>query len=316
MTRTTSSLRSICIACATVLAGSSAMAFDFGANIELDNTHRQGSGVAGGDKGLSQSGRVELGVSNKTDEGLWVAAKTAFLSKKDGTLATDDMWVQLGKGMFDVKLGRFEATNLFPLANDTLVNHAGSFNVANAGVLRGRKAGDVFHAAGTLNFGSGFGLELGVVDTTNNTVVGSGSKGTRTVLTYSNGPLAFAAGVESGEYTNTNRVSGTGVTGSYDFGGFKLTANIANGKTDAQMNQQAVALSAAAGNLGLGYVSAKNDLSTGGDQTVNTTYLSYKIDLVKNASVTPAISHSTARLAVGAASVDETALRVRLNYTF
>ncbi|MGQ0710378.1 MAG: carbohydrate porin [Rhodoferax sp.] len=316
MTRTeTTSLRSICIACAAVLGASSAMAFDFGANIELDNLSRQGSAVAGGDRGLSQSGRVELGVSNKTDEGLFVAAKTAFVSKKDGTLGTDDMWVQLGKGAFDVKLGRFEAANLFPLPGDVVVNNAG--NVYNANVLRGRKAGDVFHAAGTLQLGSGLALELGVIDTTNNNVVGSGSKGTRTVLSYAAGPLSVAAGVESGEYSSTNRVSGYGVTGAYDFGGFKLTANVAAGRQDAatSRNQSATALAATIGAFNAGVVMAKNDI-TGGDNSVQTLYMSYGIPLVKNATVTPAISSSKLTDNVTATTTDETAIKVRLNYTF
>lgn len=315
MIRIPSSLRSIGIACATVLAGSSAMAFDFGANIEMDNTHRQGSAVAAGDKGLSQGGRVELGVGNKTDEGLFVAAKTAFVSKHDGTLGTDDMWVQLGKGAFDVKLGRFEATNLFATPGDTVVNHAG--NVYTAGVLRGRKAGDVFHAAATMKLSSALALEVGVVETTNNNVVGSGSKGVRTVVTYGAGPLSVAAGVESGEYTSTNRVSGFGVTGTYDFGGFKLTANVANGRQDAAttMNQNAAALIASMGAFTLGGIIAKNDIA-GGDTNVQTIYASYNIPLVKNASVTPAVSYSSVRNSVTSVTTDETAIRVRLNYTF
>jgi hypothetical protein len=44
------------------------------------------------------------------------------------------MWFQVGTSFVDVKLGRFEATNLFPTPHDTLV--LGSYY--NAGTLRGR----------------------------------------------------------------------------------------------------------------------------------------------------------------------------------
>ncbi len=316
MTRTTSSLRSICIACATVLAGSSAMAFDFGANIELDNLSRQGSAVNNNDRGLTQSGRVELGVSSKTDEGLWVAAKTAVVSKKDGTLASDDMWVQLGKGVFDVKLGRFEAVDLFPLPGDAVVNDAG--NVYKANVLRGRKAGDVFHAAGTVKFTDAVSGELSVVETTNNNLTNSaGSKGARLALSYAAGALSLRAGWEAGEYTSSFRASGHALSGSYDFGTFKLTANYASGRqnADATLNQTSSALVATVGALNVGAILAKNDANgTSPEDTVQTTYVSYTIPLVKNASITPAASYSKRN--ANNTSTDETAIKVRLNYTF
>lgn len=305
-------------AAALLAIGSSAFAApEIGANIELDNTNRSGSAVAAGDRGLSQSGRVEISASGKAGTTMFVAGKAAFVTKKDGTLGTDDMWIQLGSATGDVKLGRFESADLFPLAGDTLVNHAG--NVYGANTLRGRKAGDVFHAQGTINFGAGLSFELGVIETTNNNIVGSGSKGTRPVLAYASGPVSLRAGLESGEYASGNRVSGYGVTGSYDFGGFKLTANVTQGKQDSAttLNQSAVGLSASVGNLGLGYAAGTNDI-TGGDTKVNTVYASYKIPLfdVAGASITPAFSSSTVKNSVTGLNTDENSFRVRLNYTF
>jgi hypothetical protein len=303
---------------ATLLAlGSASFAApEIGANIELDNTHRGGSAVANGDKGLTQSGRVEISASGKAGTNMFVAGKSAFVTKKDGTLGTDDMWIQLGSAAGDVKLGRFESADLFPLAGDTLVNHAG--NVYGANTLRGRKASDVFHAQGTINLGAGLSFELGLIETTNNNIVG-GSKGTRPVLAYASGPVSARVGFESGEYASGNRVSGYGITGSYDFGGFKLTANLAHGKQDSAttLNQSAVGLSATVGSLGLGFASGTNDIA-GGDTKVQTVYASYNIPLfdVKGASITPAFSSSTVKNSVTGISTDEAAFRVRLNYAF
>lgn len=148
----------------TLCMGSAIAAPAFDANIEFDNTYRSGTKVKNtADEGMSQGGRVELNVSGKAGADMFVAARTSLLAKKDGTAATDDMWVQVGSAKGDVKLGRFEAADLFPLAQDTLINHAG--NVYAGNTLRGRKDVSVFHAAGTLNLGSGMSLELGMIET-------------------------------------------------------------------------------------------------------------------------------------------------------
>ena len=309
--------RATAVAAALTIAGTAFAAPVVDANIELDTTSREGTAVAAADRGLTQSGRVELNVSNKVGEDMFVAGKASFLSKKGGTVATDDMWIQLGSATGDVKLGRFEAADLFPLAGDTLVNHAGTVYGANS--LRGRKGGDVFHAAGTLNLGSGFAFELGAIQTTTTTLVTSGARGWRPVVSYASGPLAVKLGMESGEYNSGNKISGFGLTASYDFGSFKLTGNFAQGKQDATVNDttKSYALSAAMGGLGMGYASGVNDL-TGGDIRVNTTYVSYKMPLfgITGASVTPALSSSKVQNSVANTSLDETAFRVRLNYAF
>ena len=88
------------------------------ANIEFDNTYRDHS------RGLSQSGRVELNAIGKVSANYFVAGKASFLALKSGDTKVDDMWVQLGSQTADIKLGRFEATDLFPLGRDTIVEHA------------------------------------------------------------------------------------------------------------------------------------------------------------------------------------------------
>ena len=119
-------------AAAAVLAlGSSAFAVTFDANLELDNTYRNGSYVGTADQGLSQGGRVEMNAAGKAGANLFVAGRASFLAKKDGTAGTDDMWVQFGSATSALKLGRFEAADLFPLVGDTLINHAGAVYVAD-----------------------------------------------------------------------------------------------------------------------------------------------------------------------------------------
>lgn len=80
------------VAAAVLAVGSSAFAApNFDANIEFDNTYRSGSAVKAVEKGLGQSGRVELNASGKAGTNMFVAARASFLAKKDGTAVTDDM---------------------------------------------------------------------------------------------------------------------------------------------------------------------------------------------------------------------------------
>ena len=312
----------IAAAVATLCMGSALAAPAFDANIEFDSTYRSGTKVQNtADEGMSQGGRVELNVSGKAGADMFVAARTSLLAKKDGTAATDDMWVQVGSAKGDVKLGRFEAADLFPLAQDTLINHAG--NVYAGNTLRGRKDASVFHAAGTLNLGSGLSLELGVIETKSL----ASASGIRPVLSYAAGPLSARLGFESGHFAPavvggaTNDVRGVGATLGYDFGGFKLTGNYASGQTDSALsnnNQRGFAVTAAMGGLVVGLISGKTDQVGGGDQSVKTLYTSYSMPLfdIKGATITPALSSSTAKLSLTGAETQENALRVRLNYAF
>jgi Porin-like glycoporin RafY len=321
----TNVLRATCAAALLALGGS-AFALDFNANIELDSTYRKGGAyIVGGakvgrldanDKGLTQSGRVELNANGKAGKDMFVAGKASFLAKKDGTAATDDMWVQVGNASGDVKLGRFEAADLFPLPGDTVVENAAPVYAANA--LRGRKGSNVFHVAGTGNLGSGLSVELGLLETK----LAGENKGVRPAISYANGPLSLRLGFESGKYVVAapavaNKINGFGATAGYDFGGFKLTGNYASGKGNSATNnkQNAFALIGSAGPANLGFITAKNELA-GPDEKINTLYGSYTLPLfdIKGASITPAASVSKAT--IGNASRRAGAVRVRINYAF
>jgi hypothetical protein len=305
------------VAAALSLAGTTFAAAVVDANIELDNTSRDGNAVAAADKGLSQSGRLELNISNKTGADVFVAGRASFLALKNGNVGTDDMWLQIGSSTADVKLGRFEAADLFPLAGDTLINHAGAVYLANS--LRGRKGSDVFHAAGTYNIGSGLSFELGVIQTTTNTLIASTARGIRPVLSYVSGPVSVRLGLEQGNYNSGNKISGYGLTASYDAGSIKFTGNASLGKQDATVNetQGAYGLTAAMGGLVVGAIVGKND-QTGGEIKVQTGYVSYAMPLlgVKGATITPALSLSKMQNSAAKTDAEETSFRVRLNYVF
>jgi hypothetical protein len=315
-------LRATALAAFTLV---SASAFaDFDANIEFDNTYGNNG------RGLSQGGRVELNASKKMGSQYFIAGKASYLALKSGSVATDDMWVQLGSQTFDVKLGRFEATNLFQTPGDTIIEVAGSGTVITnqgapysgpyaANALRGRTGSNVFQGAATLQLGGGLSFELGVVETKNQ--VGQANAGTakglRPILSYANGPLHVAAGAEAIKYSNGRKETGYGLTGDYDFGGFKLTANLVSGKSDLGYKQSAYGLIAQMGGFTAGLLASAREMPTGTADFKDTTfYTSYAIPFfdIKGATVTPALSVSkgggsnTAEDSIGA--------RVRVNYAF
>jgi hypothetical protein len=318
-TSTTFALRATAAAALLGLA-STAFALETSANIELDNTYRTGTLTKGTtDEGISQSGRVEVNVTGKVGSKYFVAGKAAILAKKDGTAATDDMWIQLGSEAGDVKLGRFEAADLFPLAQDTVVNDAATLYKGND--LRGRKAANVFHAAGTVNFAKGVGIEIGVIETKNT----PDNKGIRPVFFVDSGPLSLKVGVEAGKNVPTGaKLTGFGATAGYDFGGFKITGNLASGKTKlagvTTKKGTSFGVTGQAGPAVLGLIAGSNDFGGSTKEKVTTFYASYSLPLfdIKGATVTPALSASKAKDVGGVAgtSLKDTSVRVRFNYTF
>ena len=174
------------VALATLLAAPAFAAATFDANIELDTDYRNMG------RGAAQAGRVEMNVAGKTDAGGFVAGRASYLAKKDSTARVDDMWVQFGNASGDIKLGRFEAADLFPVGKDTVVEDDGAAGYRNA--LRGRFGtdngyGDAGHVALTLNAAPGLAIELGVIAAAKNT-------GVRPVVTYTMDGFTFKVGLE------------------------------------------------------------------------------------------------------------------------
>jgi hypothetical protein len=297
------------VAFAALLACASAHA-EFNANIEFDNTYLNQS------RGLSQGGRVELNAFGKAGSQYFVAGKAAFLAKKDGSTATDDMWVQFGSAAADLKLGRFEGADLFPLPRDALVLFAGGAPY-RANALRGRfgnasNGQGYFHGAINYNINSAMGVELGIVETK-----AADTKGLRPVFRYGAGPLTVRVGVEAIKWGGTgNSETGLGVTGAYDFGGFKPIVNLSTGKnaTGQKMQTMGLILDTALG-FTVGYIHGTTDTGAN-DFKVDTVYAAYTMPLfdIKGASVTFAGSASSGGGSNAAA--DEKGVKVRFNYAF
>lgn len=298
--------KTLALASLLAVASQAQAAATFDANLQLDTTHTNAIGASKANAragGLDLGGRVEVNVGAKATSGeSFVAARASLLLKKTGDSSLDDMWVQLGNAAADVKLGRFEAMDLFPLGNDTLIE-LNTYSGYQANSLRGRFGSGVFHGALGLNASSALRVELGLVETKD----AGAAKGVRPAVTYTAGPLTLRGGFES---VKVNGVAGskTGVGVSAGYAVNKdTTVNVNLAKKE---DDKSVGINALIGAAGVGLIQSNG----AGANKSTTLYATYKMPLlgVKGAFVTPAVS-----LAKGPAGTDnQVALRVRIDYAF
>lgn len=299
------------LAAALVLAASTAQAaVTFDANIEADPTFTGSRNKPATKSDSYLGGRVEINANaalmKQGDN--FVNARASLIVPLNGDSVTiDDAWVQVGNSKVDLKLGRQEAADLFPLGKDTVVESANSAIGYKANTLRGRMKDGRIHSVIGLNAGPGLRAELGLATKKN----GSGSAhGLRPTLVYTNGPLAVRFGVESFKTEGKTNSSVTGVGLSVGYALNKDTNINANYARASKLNASSFGVNATIGAAGIGYINDRNTLL---NTKVNTVYAAYTFPLfnVKGATITPAISHST-----GTGVDNFTAVRFRINYAF
>jgi Porin-like glycoporin RafY len=330
------------VAAAAMLAAPAFAAMTTDANLELDNTYRSEIDSTPNTNnrtgGLAQDGRVEFNVAGKAgDANGFVAGRGTLLIKKDGSAAVDDMWGQIGTGMADVKLGRFEATDLSPPGKDVLIEDGADTLSYRANSLRGRKGNSDFHAALTVNPGSGLSFELGFIETKRLTDLAAGAalptgwpfgavKGVRPVVTFAAGPVTVKAGLEIGKHLSTTglagpKFTGYGITVGGALEGVAFNLNLSGSKVKkntallVDVKTLSIGANATFGPAGVGIIVDKNKL---GDDKLDDTmiFAAYSIPLFNTgATLTPAISHQTGKVA-GTSLDSATSLRVRMNYAF
>jgi hypothetical protein len=300
-----SHFRLAAVAAALVAAGAAHAGVTFDANIENDTTIKGKQGTT--KSATSNGGRIELNAKAELAKSgdNFVNAKASLIIPTSSTdkVGVDDAWIQFGNSMADLKVGRQEATDLFPLGKDTVVEAALADQGYRANALRGRKGDGQLHAVAGLNAAPGLRLELGLVTEKSGTP--AVAYGVRPTVVYNSGALTLRAGAESYKKDGES-YSGTGVSVGYAVAeGVNLNANVAK---NSDLDASSFGLNATIGAAGVGMVQDKKD-----DNKVTTYYAAYTFPLlgVKGASITPAFSSSKAT------GVDNlNAFKVRLNYAF
>lgn len=300
-------LAAIAALCSAAMAAHADVAVD--ANIETNTDFHKKD--ADHDT-VTNGGRVEVNVNAevmKNGDFFVNARGTVGLqlnnnASSDGNQTyVDDAWVQAGNSAFDVKVGRFEAADLFPLGRDIASNIAVGYN---GNQLRGRVKDGRLHAVLGANVGSGLRLEMGLVTEKQ---AGGASYGLRPFMRYSSGPLTIAAGVEAIKSDGT----GESATGFATTLGYTVSESMSFNVNYANKNktkENSIGLNANIGAAGVGFVQSKNDTA---DTKSTSLYASYAFPLfgVKGATITPAVGVTKV---TGASS--DNAFRVRINYAF
>jgi hypothetical protein len=180
----------------------------------------------------------------------------------------------------------------------------------------------LFHAAVTVNSGSGLSFELGIIET-KQAKAGDSVKGFRPVVSFVKDALSLRAGVEALKFASGESVTGFGVTAAYNFGVVTVNGNVALGKTEPPVggegNKQKTIGVMADTTFGLGgglILAATEGPGTLEDYKTSTFYGAYTMPLfdIKGASVTLGVSSSKA--GGSNTSDDEQGMRLRFNYTF
>ena len=309
MNRYFPTLATVAAVAALVGATSAHAQVGFDANLELDTTYINeidAPATNARDSDLTLSGRIEINATTPTSaSGSFVKARASLLTKKDGDAAVDDLWVQFGNAGADLKLGRFEAMDLFPLGKDVLLElNVGGYEAYRAQFLRGRFGSDAFHGAVGINAGQNLRIELGLVQTKEAGL----AKGFRPAVAYTMGALTLRAGVEAVKIVGQDEhENGAAVSASYQI----AKDTVLHTSFAKRGDDKSVGVNAIVGPAGFGFVHGKGDTAA---QKATTVYASYSFPLmgVKGAFITPALSYAKG----GTGTDNQLAARVRINYAF
>lgn len=323
---------------------------DVSANAEFDTGFQSGDVTAR--NGSSQVGRIEINVSGKAEaNGYFVAGRGTVLAGNAGnagnagavnaanSAGVDDAWVQAGSAAFDVKMGRFEAADLYATPGD--VFRLGGAGLRTTNLLRGRTTysgssavnstfgtNDRLHIALTANVAPGVSIEVGVVDTknvSNDAVNGGkgGAKGIRPSVGLSFGAFTGRVGFESGKTADgagaaTASFTTFGGTAKFDLGGgMAVRANASSGKVKSvvEVKNTTVLLGFDVAGLNLSVESGKTTAG-GADTKTKGLFAAYTLPLfdIKGATIAPAVgSYSTD---TAGTKVSQTRVGFRVHYDF
>lgn len=255
--------------------------------------------------GSTVAGQVQFDWGTRfNNSGYFVNVGLQLPLKKDEFHSVHDAWVQAGNALGDLKLGRFEGMDLFPLGPDNVVEYVTGYRTYQANTLRGRHGSGVTHAALGVNAAPGLRLELGLVST-QETGLNHGLRGT---ASYTTGPLTLRGGMESIKTVGTaGSATGMGLSAS-----FTLTESIFfNANFAAKDKDSSIGLNATLGPFGMGWVSVIDDRWI---DKANTLYAAYTLPVpgLRGARITPAISWATG----GEGNEAQLAAGVRFHYGF
>lgn len=287
--------------------------FSIGGDVEFDFNYRDSESKAYG-KGFDQSGRILMNFAGEryTISDHYFKLNAQALFDTSGSMGVDDAWFSFGKkDGWDIKMGRFEGTDMFPVGQDTFLEYSGdtsnslhndaAFYTYQLKEARGRGAegqamysqqfGKLYVEVGTM-----FGDRTAMF--TDNTYHGrelqynEDSFLIRPVVAYQAGNFKISAAMETNLVsdaitTKTGNVdvsdrTGYGVTANYSIDDLSVNLNWAHMDAVDETNST-VGLNVLYKGFGVGYVQGENEYETEeikgglleGDASIESWYASY-----------------------------------------
>lgn len=275
----------------------------FGGDVELDiNAYNEQEGGVSIFRGQSddplnredrfnQNGRILVDISGERyHQNNFARFKLQPLWGTSGDAGLDDAWLAIGReGGSEIKVGRFEAFDLFPLGQDIFIQYSGttSDSLYSDGqsyiyqTREGRGRGDSGQIAFSREWGNSLYTEVATLlgdrsglfdgDTYHGYSIDDDTKSAaivRPVIAWQPGEWSFALGMET-NLVNDSVVdergadigdrTGYGATASYH--GDELIMNFSLAYLDAyEERNSSVGVNTIWNNIGLGYIYARNDI--------------------------------------------------------
>lgn len=277
---------------------------------------------------IDQSGRLLIGVSGmrEASNDRYISANAQILLNMDGTISADDAWIAMGKQAdWEVKLGRFEAYDLFPAGQDTVLNHASGATVYTTSYARGRSGDGQINLSKTVG-STYFEVSANFMgEDTTDTVATTGTEADtnavflRPVVSVGLGDaFRLAVGAEinatSDDLDAGNDFTGYGATLNYSADMLSVNVNFATRDFDKTVQEDtSYGVNAQYGNAFIGYVNGVSD--TGTETEVNSYYASYKFaNIMDVEDLALYLGASTSELKDS--DNKDTSVRLRVKYLF
>ncbi|ENJ5924852.1 carbohydrate porin [Vibrio cholerae] len=230
---------------------------------------------------FKQGGRVlvQFAAEHNVSGDRYIGMQAQPLLKTNGDVDLDDAWFAMGKKAdWQLKVGRFEAFDLFPVGQDTMLAYAGA-EPYRANAARGR--GDNGQLAFSKQLGNVY-LEASSLFK-NESAADQNAVFLRPVIAFqATESFRIAGGVEANVTADkkdaANDFIGYGVTANYSADALSLNLNYAFRDFDTTETKEDSTIGANLlfNGFGLGHLYSQNELGSAKEKQ-NTTYASYEI---------------------------------------
>ncbi|HGS4462137.1 TPA: carbohydrate porin [Vibrio metschnikovii] len=304
--------------------------FTIGGDVEYDLNFVDKDRSNQGTQDFSQSGRilVQIAAEREVANDHYLRVQVQPLLKSSGDVDLDDAFFAIGRQAdWELKIGRFEGFDMFPVGQDTMLDFA-----------RTNAAGDVIEpyrmkdARGRGDYGQvsyaksidSLYFELGTLFKQQEDKVNKADKNAifvRPVVAFqATDSLRFAAGLEanltSDKKDENNNFIGYGATVNYSVQDFSLDLSYAYRDFDVIDTKEDTSIGAVIQykRFGLGHIYSQAD--TGSKEKMNTTWASYEIANVMNVQDFSIYLGSYFSKVDNAADDQDVGVRVRFKYFF